>query len=98
MADVWSYRECIPCYRKKTSCRLIGRHSSINANHDLLQSHRPHKTIAEQSAKEAAAVSAEEEKNGSSAASGGTGKEISIEEFWRPTGHGVAFWETCGVR
>jgi hypothetical protein len=39
-----------------------------------------------------------EEANGAIKNPGGAGKDILIEEFWRPTGNGVAFWDSCGVR
>jgi len=67
---------------KNGGCMVL----SISANHDLLQSHRPHKTVAQEAAKEAAqAAAVNVASDGNAGGSEAAGKELVIEEFWKPS-------------
>jgi translation initiation factor 2D len=80
---------------KNGGCMVL----AINSNHDALQSHRNHRTVAQEAAAQgAAASSAADVASSGHAASASAGKELAIEEFWKPSGNGVSFWEACGVR
>ncbi len=77
---------------------------SINQGHDLVERHVPHRTIAEEAAREAKlaalhdAGAAREAGSGSGPAkTANVSKELVVEEFWKPSGHAVAFWEALGV-
>ncbi|WVR06767.1 hypothetical protein IAU60_003802 [Kwoniella sp. DSM 27419] len=84
---------------------------SFDAKHHSLQNHVDHTTIAEEearaakkAAREAAAQSGEGVPSaGSSGATGaaqgtkGKGKEMTVEELWKPAGAAISFWDACGV-
>lgn len=83
------------------SFRLILQ--SFDSSHPFLHSHAPFTTIAEEeakAAKRAAKLVATAEAGtagGPSGASKGKGKEISIEELWKPSGAAASFWEAAGI-
>lgn len=65
--------------------------TGFDPSHALLQAHAPFKTIGEEetrAAKRAAREAAESEP---------TGKQMDIQEMWKPAGTSVAFWEECGI-
>jgi translation initiation factor 2D len=77
--------------------RLTGRY---DASHPSIEGHAPYLTISEQGAKEAKKaarenVAADLEKSGMVESS--KGKQLAIEELWKPLGPGATFWEICGI-
>lgn len=72
--------------------------SSFDPAHPAIQAHRPFKTIAEddtKAAKKAAREAATAKVAGTTVNKRGA-RELAVEEMWKPTGSGVAFWEACG--
>ena len=82
--------------KRETNIRIDPKHPSI-------ENHGPHSTIAEEelkASKKAAREARSEEVQGSASGSGGAkgkGKEIVIEEMWKPSSTSLQFWEACGV-
>ncbi|WVW84182.1 hypothetical protein I302_106212 [Kwoniella bestiolae CBS 10118] len=84
---------------------------SYDPNHPSLQNHTEHTTIAQEEQKAAkkaareAALSVDGEGSGTSAqpinssnaGNKGKGKELEIEELWKPSGGAIGFWEAAGV-
>lgn len=71
----------------KTDVNVTG----FDPSHALLQAHAPFKTIGEEetrAAKRAAREAAEAEP---------AGKQMDIQEMWKPAGSAAAFWEACGI-
>jgi translation initiation factor 2D len=63
-----------------------------------VQGHRPFKTISEdetKSTRRAAREAAAAEPGTEQSKSGG--RQMAIEELWKPSGVGIAFWEACGI-
>lgn len=70
----------------------------FDPSHALIDGHKTHVTIAEQEAKEAKRAARDAAVDGTVDAKGkGKGRELAIEEFWKPAGHAVEFWEMCGI-
>jgi hypothetical protein len=74
----------------------------IDPKHPSIENHGPHSTIAEEelkASKKAAREAPSEEGGSSGSGSGvkGKGKEIVIEEMWKPSSTSLQFWEACGV-
>ena len=75
----------------------------IDPKHPSIENHGPHSTVAEEeskaSKKAAREVLSEEGGNSASGSGGvrGKGKEIVIEEMWKPSSTSLQFWEACGV-
>lgn len=71
--------------------------------HPSIETHAPHLTIAEEEAKAAkraareAAAASEETATTSTVNAKGKGKEIPIEELWKPSSSSIPFWEACGI-
>lgn len=63
-----------------------------------MQGHRPFLTISEDEAKNArkAAREAAASEPGTAASKSG-GREMAIEELWKPMANTAAFWEACGI-
>lgn len=67
-------------------------------SHPSIETHAPYLTIAEEeskAAKKAAREAATEEQAVSTVK--GKGKEIPIEELWKPSSSSIPFWEACGL-
>ena len=75
---------------------------SFDAQHPALQNHTTFTTFAEEeakAAKRAARQAAAESGDAAPAVWGkGKGKEIAIEELWKPGGAAISFWEAAGVQ
>jgi translation initiation factor 2D len=74
----------------------------IDPKHPSIENHGPHSTIAEEelkASKKAAREALSDEGGNSASGSGakGKGKEIVIEEMWKPSSTSLQFWEACGV-
>jgi len=75
----------------------------IDPKHPSIENHGPHSTIAEEelkASKKAAREARSEEGQVSGSGSEGVkgkGKEIVIEEMWKPSSTSLQFWEACGV-
>jgi hypothetical protein len=75
----------------------------IDPKHPSIENHGPHSTIAEEeskASKKAAREALSEEGVSNGSGSGGVkgkGKEIFIEEMWKPSSTSLQFWEACGV-
>jgi len=74
----------------------------IDPKHPSIENHGPHSTIAEEelkASKKAAREARSEEgvSNASGSGAKGKGKEIVIEEMWKPSSTSLQFWEACGV-
>ena len=72
---------------------------SFDAKHPSLLSHEDFLTIAQDDARAAkrAAKAAASGEGTTAGAAGAKSKVLDIEELWRPSGTGVAFWEVAGV-
>ena len=73
---------------------------SFDAGHPSLESHVPFLTIAEEESKAAKRAAREAAADGGAATSSmakGKGKEILVEEMWKPAGGAIPFWESAGV-
>lgn len=74
--------------------------SSFEPSHASIQSHAPFLTIAKAETKAAAKVARETAASDLGEAgmiSTSKGKQLAIEELWRPSGTGILFWEACGI-
>lgn len=74
----------------------------FDPSHKAIDGHKPFITIAEddaRAAKRAAKQAATAEGSGAEVATSGKSKpgEMVVEELWRASGHGTAFWEACGL-
>lgn len=77
----------------------------VDKEHPALDGHVSFVTIAEEDAKMAKRAKREAQqaeggtvsRNGGTSAAVGKGKEMVVEELWRPSGQAVAFWKTAGV-
>ena len=90
-----SFPPTLPFSQCDTNTRIDPKHPSI-------ENHGPHSTIAEEelkASKKAAREALSEEGQSSASGTGtkGKGKEIVIEEMWKPSSTSLQFWEACGV-
>jgi len=72
---------------------------SFDVKHPSLLSHEDFLTIAQDDARAAkrAAKAAASGEGTTAGAGGAKSKVLDIEELWRPSGTGAAFWEVAGV-
>lgn len=72
----------------------------IDAKHPSIQHHAPFLTISKEESK-AASKAARETAVAESGEAGMVntpkGKQLAIEELWKPAGAGIGFWEACGI-
>ncbi|ORX35611.1 hypothetical protein BD324DRAFT_642848 [Kockovaella imperatae] len=68
-----------------------------DAKHMALQTHKPFLTVSEEEARATKKATREAAEATGAEASGSKGKSRHIEELWRPSGSGIAFWEAAGV-
>ena len=67
-------------------------------HHPAIAGHSSYLTISEEEAKLAKKAAREAASNGeSSTGSRAKGKELVIEELWKPHGTAVSFWESAGI-
>ena len=72
----------------------------FNQAQPSIQGHAPFLTIAKDDAKsasKAARETAAAEMGEAGMVSTPKGKQLLIEELWKPAGSGLAFWEACGI-
>jgi hypothetical protein len=73
----------------------------IDPKHPSIENHGPHATIAEEELKASKKAAREalvsEQETSANGGVKGKGKEIVIEEMWKPSSTSLQFWEACGV-
>lgn len=71
--------------------------TSVVSTHPSLQAHAPYMTIAQEEVRAAKRAAREDAAAGTSSDAKGKGKQLQLEELWKPSGSAIPFWEAAGL-